>query len=335
VPLVLLLVQGNWHGDLRRLVSRYLQNLVVVACIGGCIAGLYRLVWPRLIRRRPSRLLWAFAHGSTLLTGVVGGGELGARLLAFGWGVPLGPVRQTVLRLGLLVSASVVATLIVYDRWRAQARRLQRREEQARLAAAQAELRALQARTNPHFLFNSLNSVAGLIAEDPPRAELMLEKLAAVFRYALEGSRRETVSLAAEVAAVTTYLGVEGIRFGERLTVEIDVDPDPRVQELPVPPLLLQPLVENAIIHGIAPNREKGTVSLRVARREGSVVITVEDDGAGAGAAEPAGSGSALRDLGERLRLLYGSRASLGHGPRHPRGHRSEVVLPLEVPARP
>jgi two-component system sensor histidine kinase AlgZ len=330
VPLVLLLLQGSWHGDLRRLlVSRYLQNFVVAACIGGCISGLYRFVWPRLIKRRPSPLLWAVVHGSTVLVGVVGGGEVAARLVAFVWALPLDHVRQTVLRLGLFVSTSVVATLIVYDRLRAQARRLQIREQQARLATTQAELRALQARTNPHFLFNSLNSVAGLIAEDPVRAELMLEKLSLVFRYALDGSRRETVSLGAEIAAVSTYLDVEAIRFGERLTVELDVDRDPRVQELLVPPLLLQPLVENAILHGIAPNRDRGTVSLTVARRDGSVRITVQDDGAGA-PAEPTGSGSALRDLGERLRLLYDSRATLDHGPRQPRGYRAEVVLPLE-----
>jgi two-component system sensor histidine kinase AlgZ len=327
VPLALLLLQPGWHADGPRLASRYLQNLLVLVCIGGCITGLYRFIWPRLIKRRLPPVLSALAHGSTVLAGVVGGGEVAARLIAAAWKVPLGPVRQTVLRFGLFVSTSVVATLLVYDRLRAQARRLQLAEQQARLAATQAELRALQARTNPHFLFNSLNSVAGLIAEDPARAELMLEKLSAVFRYALEGSRRQTVSLAAEIAAVSTYLGVEAIRFGERLDVKIDVDPDPRVQELPVPPLVLQPLVENAILHGIAPSRDKGTVSVTVARCNGSVAITVEDDGTGA---SETGSGSALHDLGERLRLFYGSRATLSHGPRQPRGYRAEVILPLE-----
>jgi LytS/YehU family sensor histidine kinase len=222
--------------------------------------------------------------------------------------------------------------LLVRDRLRAQARRLQVREEQARLAAVQAELRALQARTNPHFLFNSLNSVAELIPEDPERAELMLEKLSAVFRYALEGSRRQTVPLAAEIAAVSTYLSVEAIRFGERLVTEVEVDPDPAVQDLLVPPLFLQPLVENAILHGIATRREKGVVHLQVVRREDRVVITVEDDGPGVAVTEPKGTGSALRDLQERLRLLYGSAATLSHGPRTPHGYRAEVVLPLEAP---
>jgi two-component system sensor histidine kinase AlgZ len=329
VPLVLLLVDGNWRGGWPRLLSRYLQNLIIFAGIGGSIAGLYRFVWSRLTKR-PSPLKRALAHGITVLAGVLGGGEVAARTIALAWQVPLGHIRPTVLRFGLFVSVSVVATLLVYDRLRAHAQQSQRREEQARLAAAQAELRALQARTNPHFLFNSLNSVAGLIQEDPERAEQMLEKLSAVFRYALEGSRRQTVPLRAEIDAVTTYLGVEAIRFGDRLVIEVDVDPDPRVQELLVPPLLLQPLVENAILHGIAPRRDRVAVSLKVGRRQDSVVITVEDDGAGVDPAAPAGSGSALRELHERLRLLYGPAANLDHGPREPRGYRAEVVLPLE-----
>ena len=336
VPLVLLLLQGNWRGDLGRLlVSRYLQNLVVVVCIGGSIVGLYRFLWARLIKRALSPLPRALAHASTVLAGLVGGGEVASRLIALAWQVPIAHVRPPVLRLGLFASTSVVATLLVYDRLRAQARRLQVREEQARLAAAQAELRALQARTNPHFLFNSLNSVAGLIAEDPERAERVLEKLSAVFRYALEGSRQTTVPLRDEISAVATYLGVEAIRFGERLAVEMDVDPDPRVQELPVPPLVLQPLVENAILHGIAPRRDRGTLWLKVARREDSVVIVVEDDGAGVAAEAPPGSGSALRELRERLALLYGPLATLEHGPRTPRGYRAELVLPLRRQERP
>ena len=333
VPLVLLIVQGNWHGNLPRLlVNRYLQNLVVVTCIGGCIYCLYRFVWSRLITRPPSRLMRALVHGSTVVGGVLIGGEVASRVVALAWDLPLTQLRLTVMRLGLFAGTSVVVTQVVHDRVRAQARQLQIREEQARLAAVQAELRALQARTNPHFLFNSLNSVAELIPEDPERAELMLEKLSTVFRYALEGSRRQTVALTEEIAAVSTYLGVEAIRFGDRLVTEIEVDRDPAVQELLVPPLVLQPLVENAILHGIAARRGKGTVRIQVRRRENSVVITVEDDGAGAPVTEPAGSGSALDDLQQRLRLLYGSAASLSHGPRAPDGYRAEVVLPLEAP---
>jgi LytS/YehU family sensor histidine kinase len=261
---------------------------------------------------------------------VLFGGEVASRIIALAWNVSSSHVRLTVMRLGLFASGSIVAVLVVYGRLRAQARRLQAREELARLAAVQAELRALQARTNPHFLFNSLNSVAGLIAEDPERAELMLEKISAVFRYALDASTREAVTLAEELAAVSTYLDVEAIRFGDRLTAAMDVDPDPAVQELLVPPLVLQPLVENAILHGIAPRREKGgRVHVQVARRGQSIVITVEDDGSGLAATDPAGSGSALRDLQQRLYLLHGSAAALRHGPRTPRGYRAELVLPL------
>jgi two-component system sensor histidine kinase AlgZ len=336
VPLFLLVLPGGGRGpDLPRLlVNRYLQNFIVVTCIGGLIHFLYGAVWPRLITRPPSRLLRGLAHGSTVVGGVVIGGEVASRIVSWAWNLPLTHLRPIIMRVGLFVSLSIVATLLVYDGLRAQARRLQIREERARLAAVQAELRALQARTNPHFLFNSLNSVAGLIPEDPERAELMLEKLSAVFRYALEGSRRQTVTLAEEIAAVSTYLSVEAIRFGERLATRMDIDLDPAVQQLLVPPFVLQPLVENAVLHGVAPRREKVTVHLQVARRGNSVVLTVEDDSQGAVAvARPPGSRSALPDLQERLRLLYGPAAALSHGSRTPHGYRAEVVLPLEAPA--
>ena len=265
-------------------------------------------------------------HAAVIATGVLAGGELGSRILSWAYELPLAGIRSSVLRTGLAVSVVVVAVLLGYDRLRARAWRLRLAEELSRLAAVRAELTALQARTNPHFLFNSLNSVAGLIAEDPARAEVVLERLSALFRYVLDSSKRPAVPLREELAAVETYLAIEAVRFEGRLERRIEVEPD--LDQIPVPPLVLQPLVENAVLHGIARQRGPGTIEIAVRRRDATLVLSVADD-ATPQPGSNAGSGSALADSKARLELIYGTRASLEHGPRHPRGYRAEVVLPL------
>ncbi len=329
VPLLIVVINGPTGPDLLpRLVSAYLQRMIVCSSISGTIECLYHLA-PRLIHRPLHGLPRYLAHGVVIATGVLLGGELGSRAVALAYGVPLGPLRAAVWRAGFAISVFVVTVLLGYDRLRARAWRLRLSEELSRLAAVRAELTALQARTNPHFLFNSFNSVAGLIAEDPPRAEVMVERLAALFRYVLESSQRTTVPLQEELAAVQAYLAIEAIRFEGRLQHRVEVAPD--LGGIPVPPLVLQPLVENAVLHGIASQSEPGTIAVEIERRGGILVLSVSDDAAGTAAGAPGtkGSGSALADLQARLALLYGGRASLEHGPRSPRGYRAVVTLPL------
>src|SRR4051794_38793543 len=140
VPLLLLVLQGGWRGPHlgRLLASRYLQNFIVGLCIAGTLRVLYRAVWPRLITRPPSPALRLVAHATTVVVGVAAGGEVASRIIALGWDVPLTHVRFTVMRLGLFASMSIVAISVVYGRLRAQAQRLQVREELAQLAAVQA-----------------------------------------------------------------------------------------------------------------------------------------------------------------------------------------------------
>ncbi|MFI5372084.1 MAG: sensor histidine kinase, partial [Candidatus Eisenbacteria bacterium] len=132
--------------------------------------------------------------------------------------------------------------------------------EQVRAELAQAELRTLRSQMNPHFLFNALNTIASMVREDPAAAEDTTTRLAELFRYALRASDREHVPLADELAFVRDYLAIERRRFGARLTVVEDIAPG--LDDVPVPTLLLQPLVENAVRHGIAPRVEGGTVRL-------------------------------------------------------------------------
>lgn len=178
-------------------------------------------------------------------------------------------------------------------------------EEQLRALAAQAELKALKAQINPHFLFNTLNTIAQLIHADPAQAEATVERLAEMFRYVLAGSGRARVTLEEELAFVDGYLQIEQARFGERLRVTREVAPE--ALSVPVPSLILQPLVENAVRHG---RRDDGSVELSIYVRlaKDQVTIAIADQGPGLSKEvwERENSGHGLRNVDERLRKAYG-----------------------------
>jgi two-component system, LytTR family, sensor histidine kinase AlgZ len=194
-----------------------------------------------------------------------------------------------------------------------------------RQAALEAQLAALQARTDPHFLFNSLNTVASLISEDPELAERTLERLADLFRYALESSRLRTVKLERELAMVADYLELQSARFGTRLHTSLQVERG--LGELDIPPLLLQPLVENAILHGTS--RRGGRVDVAVRRERDQLVIEINDDGPGPGHSAHSGAGTAVAVVAERLSLCYAERGSLRLAPGSNGGCCARLVLPI------
>jgi len=189
---------------------------------------------------------------------------------------------------------------------RRRQRMLERQALELSIVARDAQLRALRAQINPHFLFNALNSLRGLIAEDPPRAASMVTGFAGLMRYALQSDRTETVTLAEELAAVDDYLELERMRFEERLRVERAVSPDARDARLP--PMLLQLLVENAIKHGVATLREGGVVRIDAAIADAQLQLRVSNSGV---LSRGNGTGVGLDNARERLRLLYGTAASL------------------------
>lgn len=186
--------------------------------------------------------------------------------------------------------------------------------ERLRLTAhlKEAELRALKSQVNPHFIFNSLNSLRALIDENPPRARDAVTQLANLLRYSLQSGQLETVPLEDELRAVHDYLALEQVRHEERLRVRLDVDPD--TLTLPIPPMLLQTLVENAVKYGISVRPEGGEVAVIARRETDSLRLQVTNPGALAEApARPstASTGVGLRNAADRLRLLFGERASL------------------------
>ncbi|HEY1336382.1 MAG TPA: histidine kinase [Bryobacteraceae bacterium] len=206
----------------------------------------------------------------------------------------------------------------------------QSREATLRQLAAQAELKALRAQINPHFLFNSLNTIADLIVTNPVKAEAMTVLLAKVFRHVLTQSDQQLTRVAEEMEFLRTYLGIEQVRFGARLRVSMDVDP--AVSEATIPSLILQPVVENAIKHGLAPKVGNGHLSISAQPHGEFVRLAVEDDGVGSAApspaASPSGGGLGLKIIAERLRTLYQDRASLHIEAAEDSGRRVTILIP-------
>jgi len=236
-----------------------------------------------------------------------------------------------VIFVGFLVIHSAGYALRFYR----QLKEKERLEEQLRMLTTQAELKALKAQINPHFLFNTLNTITQLIHADPTQAEATVERLAEMFRYVLAGSERGLVPLEEELSFVDDYLAIEQARFGERLRVTREVAPE--ALSVPVPSLILQPLVENAVRHGRGTD---GSVDLtiRVRSHSDEGIITVADQGPGMPSLSPIplplpnlgeGGGHGLRNVDERLRKIYGKAYGLEIRDNEPQG----TVVMVKVPA--
>jgi two-component system sensor histidine kinase AlgZ len=219
---------------------------------------------------------------------------------------PSGQLRNEAVFFVIVYAAWIAAYLAITmqrQRYRAEIRQAQLGE-----ALRAAELRLLKSQLNPHFLFNALNGLRSLIADEPDRARDAVTHLARTLRYTLASSDEDLVTLERELEMVDDYLALESMRLAERLRVERAIDPQARGTR--VPSMLLQTLVENAIKHGIAALKPGGTLrmSARVENRE--LVLRV-DNPRPTGAAPASDPGVGLRNATERLRLLYGDKASL------------------------
>jgi two-component sensor histidine kinase len=293
-------------------------DVAVFFLITLIIGGLSWAVMPTLsewTEHKTLLLRWTILVSALLGTGTVGT-AIASAIGFYGFGVergqsPLHLFGETLpVALPITVVVGVITTLIVAGRERLEASRMalqtQRLErERAEKLAAEAQLASLSSRVQPHFLFNTLNSISALIREHPAEAEQTIERLASLLRSSLDNT--ETVPLEQEIKLVRDYLEIQKTRLGERLRFEVTLEPG--VQAL-VPPFSVQTLVENAVKH-VAGRRQEG-VSLRIqARRfEGDIVIFVNDDGPGF-TEESVKSGHGLDNLQGRLRAIYGDRAGL------------------------
>ena len=239
---------------------------------------------------------------------------------------PEAPFIGRALAVGVLyVSTARLATWLA-SRARLQAERAKESEERA----LRARLATLQAQVNPHFLFNTLNAIASLIPTDPELAEATVERLAGVLQYSIASSSRGAVTLGEELNAVKDYLEIEQARFGDRLKMRIEVDEDLHGHALP--PMLLQPLVENAVLHGFSERAGGGEISLSGRRQAENVVLTVADDGVGPGKSTRKGNNTGLENLRERLALAYGGGARFLVRERAGGGFECELRVPCTAP---
>ena len=233
----------------------------------------------------------------------------------------------------LLVYLSVVG-LDAAVRYSRQVREEAVRASQLEARLAQAQLHLLRSQLRPHFLFNTLHAISALMHRDVEAADRMVGQLSELLRASLERDGRHEVPLSEELELLAPYLDIERTRFSDRLQVEVDVAPDAR--DALVPPLLLQPLVENAIRHGIAPRRGPGRVWVRVARSGDRLAVEVRDDGVGPPSTGVEGlrEGIGLGSTRARLEQLYGAEHVLTLGAHAPRGFSVSLSLPYRS-ARP
>jgi sensor histidine kinase YesM len=173
------------------------------------------------------------------------------------------------------------------------------------------ELATLKSQINPHFLFNTLNSISAMVSTNAEETRTMIAQLADLLRYVIEGFKIDLVPLRAELQFIKDYVNLESKRMGDRLTTEFQVDQS--LATFPIPPMILQPLVENAIKHGISPLEEGGRVTLQIQKSKDTVVFRVSDTGVGLSSTDSlsAGNGIGLKNIDTRLRRIYGDSAGL------------------------
>jgi len=314
-------------------------TIVLISVLFGNVIGFTVLLSSTLLPPR-LRAVGPVARAALVALALLSGGVAGT-VLVFSL-FPLFVLRD--LRQALTVSAinAILALVVgsvvhVYEhlRWRLaeslrEVEEVRLREARLREQAARAELSALQARINPHFFFNTLNTISSLVEDDPRAAGDIVQTLAELFRYTFKVAESGPVPLREELEFVQRCLTIERARYGERLRVVRQVDPEALL--VPVPGLILQPLVENAVGHGIAPLREGGTVRIAARLEGGDLFVEVSDDGRGLppGVADPVRDGHGLDNVRQRLQTMYGrsGRLDLERGP-NGRGTVARIRIPL------
>jgi sensor histidine kinase YesM len=315
------------EADLNRFVTMSILfgNAVGFAC------GLSALFVLPLYRRFPIALDILLR-----IVTLIGGGLFGSFLVLMAYPFLLLYQAKYILLLFAIDSlVSLIAGSLLYSfgRMRQQIEESYRQlEEKNRLEtrlrelAAQAELKALKAQINPHFLFNALNSISALIVIDPVKAEDTLHQLSGLLRKILDSSGKEWVTLAEELCLLDDYFAIEQVRFGKRLSIEKHIDAASKT--VLIPNFILQPLVENAVKHGVERKIEGGTVEIEAHSDEARCFISIIDDGPGIDPKALPAHGHGLALVVERLKLLYQNRAALVMEKRKGGGTRILLTLP-------
>jgi LytS/YehU family sensor histidine kinase len=289
---------------------------------------------PILFRKLKPWLCWPVVIAMLLVLAVVGSAVAVVLLTVFGvfdsWSAFVPALRQTIniavfMTLVFGIYATITGTLRSQLNETTLALRTKERDEaDARRVASDAQLASLESRVNPHFFFNTLNSIAALTREDAARAERMTTQLASLMRSSLDQSSTPLVPLEQEIRSVRDYLEIEHVRFGNRLRYDIQVNGD--AARLLVPRLALQTVVENSVKYAVSARREGASVSITGQRADGRLRVEVTDDGPGFNASTiPDGHGLAL--IRARLSMLYGDQAALTVS-----SQRGRTTVAMDIP---
>lgn len=325
IAVVIALISNSFSNVLASLPS----NLVISNCIGLSIFLCLTLARFTFMRgfNGSTTARWVIYFGLVAI-GAVGGNELAGLL------VPLtDPQFQFTSGRGAVVAivcAFIAATIATDIRFNQAAKAQHRRDlERAERTAIEAQLRALQAQIEPHFLFNTLANLDALIATDAARARGLLANLIRYLRAALMHARSDNATLQTEMELLKAYLAIMTQRLPNRLSTQFDCDPD--CLRLGFPAMLVQPLVENAITHGIEPAPQGGKITVSVQRSNEMLLISVDDTGVGLGKAMHPGTGAGIENIRARLRALFGDAAKLVLEERTPQGTHAGIQVPLNL----
>jgi signal transduction histidine kinase len=306
--------------------SGFVVNLIFSQCIGNSIylANLGAIPVYRRVKSLPVQIAVIVL---SVIAGAILGTMLGAAANGMGPGVFLrnhssflGQVVLLALLFGFVVSFVFISVSVISGE---KVRRIETEKN-----AVEAELRLYQSQMEPHFLFNTLSNVLGLIDTDRDKARRMLESFTSFLRSSITLARERTVTLDQEMNVVRNYLEVFSVRMGERLQYGIEVPDD--VKTMRIPPLLIQPLVENAVKHGLEPKVGGGAISIKAMRDGDRIRIMVADSGIGVND-KSAGSGIGLENIRKRLGLLYGEQGRLLFEQNEPSGVKVTIEIPYET----
>jgi hypothetical protein len=302
-------------------------TLVTAQCIGLCIyaIGMGALKFHKTERARLTGVVVAVPAGAIL--GVFVAAHL-VDLDTVNCGAASAPWQA--LLIGLIFGGAISALYYMNERMttlEGELRAHQLRELEIEKQRIEAQLKMLQAQVEPHFLFNSLANVGSLIDKEPGLARGLLDALIRYLRATLDRTRAGQGTLGEEMALLAAYLDVLKVRLGARLEYRVDLPES--LKDLPFPPMLLQPLVENAVRHGIEPKVAGGRIDISATRREGLLSLAIRDDGVGFGGDSAGGLG--LANVRERLMTLFGARAQLILEEASGGGVRAQVDLPMEA----
>jgi LytS/YehU family sensor histidine kinase len=324
----------TWRTPWRRMLEAYAVSLLFTAAIVPLAAVVLRKLTPLVRHRFSPPIRWTILIAGMIFIGTIGSLVAIGLLTAVGYVSPADAIRTWAtgsLKVSVILTVVFGISANAFEAMRSQLhettvalRTKERDEAEARRVAAEAQLVSLESRVNPHFLFNTLNSIASLTHSDPVRAERMTTQLASLMRSSLDSGSSPLVTADEEARLVRTYLDIERVRFGDRLRFTIDIDD--RARQTSVPRLSLQTVVENSVKYAIAPRREGGRVTIRGVVADDVARFSVEDDGPGFDAKHvPDGHGLSL--LTSRLAMIFEQRAAL-----HIESRAGRTCVTIEVP---